>query len=611
MSALLWTDVFAPFAGSLILLLGSGRLPKKAAGVIACASVGVSWVAAAILGWMQLSGALPESINAVLYTWMDVGGLRVPIGLHLDWLSLVWLEIVTFVGFLIVLYASQSMYDEDGYTRFFCYVTLFIGLMLTLVLADNLLLLYLGWEGVGLCSYLLIGFWYKDRINCNSARKAFIVTRIGDTALAIALFILYETSGRWMGKIATFDIQYLVNHAQNLSVGLATIIGLLVLAGAVGKSAQIPLQTWLPDAMAGPTPVSALIHAATMVTAGVYLIARLGPLFLRSEIAITAVGAVGAVTLIYASISALTQRDIKRVLAYSTMSQIGYMFIALGVGAWGAAAFHFVTHAFFKALLFLGAGVVIDAQHHEHDIFKMGGLRRPLPVAFWTFLAGAASLAALPFVTAGFYSKEVILYEDFISPLHGKTLMAIGLIGAIITAAYAFRLVFRVFFGEQQIEVSKRPGFLMKLVLVVLAVFSIVSGFFVFPAIHLDVPAEQVLVIVSSILSLGGIYLAYLYYTRPGWSAAVAESAPARAAHQFFRSGWGADWLYERLFVIPLKWAANVNWRDFVDRLFAAMAATTRYSGLGLAALQTGRVRNYAVGLVLGAVVITAIVLWR
>lgn len=604
MSALLWIAVLAPFAGSLVLLLGTRRLPKKAAGVIACASVGVSWVAAAILGWMQLSGALPESINAVLYTWMDVGGLRVPIGLHLDWLSLVWLEIVTFVGFLIVLYASQSMYDEDGYTRFFCYITLFIGSMLTLVLADNLLLLYLGWEGVGLCSYLLIGLWYKDRINCDSARKAFIVTRIGDTALAIALFMLYQ-------RLATFDIAPIVRGIGTIPVAAATIIGLLVLAGAVGKSAQIPLQTWLPDAMAGPTPVSALIHAATMVTAGVYLIARLGPLFLRSEIAITAVGAVGAVTLIYASISALTQRDIKRVLAYSTMSQIGYMFIALGVGAWGAAAFHFVTHAFFKALLFLGAGVVIDAQHHEHDIFKMGGLRRALPVAYWTFLAGAASLAALPFVTAGFYSKEVILYEDFISPLHGKTLMAIGLIGAIITAAYAFRLVFWVFFGEQQTEVSKRPGFLMKLVLVVLAVFSIVSGFFVFPAIHLDVPAEQVLVIVSSILSLGGIYLAYLYFTRPGWSAAVAESAPARAAHRFFQSGWGADWLYERLFVIPLKWAANVNWRDFIDGVFAGMAATTRYSGLGLAALQTGRVRNYAVGLVLGAVVITAIVLWR
>ena len=604
MSALLWVAVLSPFAGSLILLLMGARLPKNAAGAVACISVGVSWVSALILGWGYLTGELPKSFDTTLYKWMNVGGLRVAMGLHLDWLSLVWTEIVTFVGFLILLYASQSMYEEDGYARFFGYMTLFVGSMLTLVLANNLLLLYLGWEGVGLCSYLLIGFWYKDRINCDSARKAFIVTRIGDTALAIALFMLYIRFG-------TLDIAPLMAQVASLPAGVAGVIALLVLGGAVGKSAQLPLQTWLPDAMAGPTPVSALIHAATMVTAGVYLIARLGGIFENAPVAMLAVGVVGAVTLIYAALSALAQRDIKRVLAYSTMSQIGYMFLALGVGAWGAAAFHFVTHAFFKALLFLSAGTVIDAQHHEHDIFRMGGLRRTLPVAFWTFLIGAASLSALPFVTAGFYSKEVILYEAYEYAGGGRALMVVGLVGALITAAYSFRLVFRVFFGEQQIEVTKRPGSLMTLALIVLSVFSVVAGFFVFPAIHLDVAAEQVLVAISSLLALLGVYLAYLYFTRRGWSEAVAESPAARALHRFFFTGWGFDWLYERLFVIPLKWIAHANWTDFTDKIFAGMGESARYSGLGLARLQTGRVRNYAVGLVLGAVVLAAIALWR
>ena len=604
MSALLWIAVLSPFAAALILLTLAARLPKNATGAIACVSVGISWIAALILGASYLGHSLPKSLNTTLYTWMSVAGLRVPMGLHLDWLSLVWLEIVTFVGFLIVLYASQSMYDEDGYSRFFGYMTLFVGSMLTLALADNLLLLYLGWEGVGLCSYLLIGFWYKDPVNCNSARKAFIVTRIGDTALAIALFMLYLRFG-------TFDIAALMGQASVLPGTIAAIIAFLVLGGAVGKSAQLPLQTWLPDAMAGPTPVSALIHAATMVTAGVYLIARLGPLFQRAPAAMLAVGVVGAATLIYAAMSAPTQRDIKRVLAYSTVSQIGYMFLALGVGAWAAAAFHFVTHAFFKALLFLSAGVVIDAQHHEHDIFRMGGLRRSLPVAFWTFLIGASSLSAIPFVTAGFYSKDLILYSDYISPMHGKTLMAIGLVGALLTAIYSFRVVFHVFFGEQRIEVSKRPGALMTLSLVVLSFFSIFAGFLLFPAIHLNVEAERILAIVSSVLSLLGIYIAYLYFSRPEWSAAVAESATGRALHRFFYTGWGFDWLYEHVFVIPLKWLANANWTDFVDKAFVGLGESARYSGLGLESLQTGRVRNYAVGLVLGAVILAAIVLWR
>ena len=297
--------------------------------------------------------------------------------------------VITFVGFLIHLYSAEYMREDEGYSRFFAYMDLFVGSMLILVLADNLLLLYLGWEGVGLCSYLLIGFWYKDPENGLAGRKAFIVTRVGDVALAAGIFLVYT-------HFRTLQIQELM---QQISIQwktgsvLATAAALLFLGGALGKSAQVPLQTWLPDAMAGPTPVSALIHAATMVTAGVYLIARMNVLFSMSPLSMTAVAVIGAVTLLLAGCSALVQRDIKRVLAYSTISQIGYMFLALGVGAWSAAIFHFMVHAFFKALLFLGAGVVIAGLEHERDIFRMGGLRRQLPFVFWTFLAGAASLS--------------------------------------------------------------------------------------------------------------------------------------------------------------------------------------------------------------------------
>lgn len=596
MSALLWVIVLSPFAGALVLALLGASLPKKLAGAVGCASVGIAWVCALILGWHFFpSGA--AAIRTASVGWIDVGWLHVGIGLRLDALSLAWLGIVTFVGFLIHLYASQSMYDEDGYSRFFCYMNLFVGSMLTLVLADNLLLLYLGWEGVGLCSYLLIGFWYTDRVNCDSARKAFIVTRVGDTALAIALFMLAR-------QYHTLDMQTILHSAPATA---ATLTAFLILGGAVGKSAQLPLQTWLPDAMAGPTPVSALIHAATMVTAGVYLIARLGGLFTQAPVAMLAVAVIGAVSLLYAGLSALAQRDIKRVLAYSTMSQIGYMFLALGVGAWTAAVFHFVTHAFFKALLFLSAGVVIDGQHHEHDIFKMGGLRRAMPLAFWTFLIGAASLSALPFVTAGFYSKEAILGAVGID---NHWLLNAGLVGSLITAAYSFRVVFVVFFGEQKLDVTRQPGFLMKLVLVILSLLSIV-GFIGWPKLDLHEGAERILVLISSALVLIGIYAAYVYFTRRGWSEAVAGSAAGRVLHRFFFLGWGFDWLYERLFVIPLKAIARANKADAIDDAFTGVALVARSGGYLCSLLQTGRVRNYAAALVFGALVVTLLVLLR
>lgn len=630
MSYLLWIVVLLPFLGALILGIFGAFMPKKAAGAIGCASVGLSWVAAMILVAKFLGGPIKGSIDTSLYQWITVGGLNTALGLRLDHLSLVMMSVVTFVAFLIHLYASQSMYDEDGYSRFFCYMNLFVGSMLTLVLADNLLFLYLGWEGVGLCSYLLIGFWYKDRNNIYAAQKAFIVTRIGDTAFAIALFLLFYNFG-------TLGVYTILNSAHSVLATNGTIvtaIAFLIIGGAIGKSAQVPLQTWLPDAMAGPTPVSALIHAATMVTAGVYLIARMHTIFAMSTIAMLAVAIIGAFTLFYSGFSALVQRDIKRVLAYSTISQIGYMFLALGVGAWTAAIFHFMTHAFFKALLFLSAGVVIDAQHEEHDLFKMGGLRNKLPVAFWTFLIGAASLSALPLVTAGFFSKDAIIWASYSSPYGSVWFLAAGLIGAFITAAYSFRALFLAFFGEQKIEVSKYPGVLMKLSLIVLAFFSITAGYVGWPELilHYDLfgsflsnifpslpatglplnrAAEATILFISSGLAIFGVYLAYAYYKHNRWAWVVERSPIAQAVHRFFYSGWGFDWLYDRLFVRPLKAIAYADRNDFVDYIYKGMAEAARYINLALSATQSGQVRSYAAGLVIGAIIIAVIALLR
>ena len=356
---------------------------------------------------MEFVGSGEASYAQTLWTWMAVGNFTPSITLYLDPLSLVMTGVITGVGFLIHLYATGYMWKDheepEGYSRFFAYMNLFVFAMLMLTLGDNLLVLFLGWEGVGLCSYLLIGFYHRDPENGYAARKAFVVTRVGDTAMAIGLFLLFR-------ELATLDIQTALGEAAQLDPGMATAIGLLLLGGAVGKSAQVPLQTWLPDAMAGPTPVSALIHAATMVTAGVYLIARMKGIYDLAPVAQLAVAIVGLVTLLISSFTALTQTDIKRILAYSTMSQIGYMFMALGVGAWSAGIFHLMTHAFFKALLFLASGSVILALHHEQDIYKMGGLWRKLPVPFASMADRLRSRWwHVPFITSGFFSKDAIL----------------------------------------------------------------------------------------------------------------------------------------------------------------------------------------------------------
>jgi NADH-quinone oxidoreductase subunit L len=624
----LWIIPALPLAGFVILALAGARWPRRAVSFVGLASVGLSAVFSFAAAWHFVSLPRGTAIVDSVWTWFRTAGLSVGIDLRLDALSLVFVLVVSFVGFFIHLYSSEFMQRDEGYSRFFAAMNLFVGFMLILVLADNLLLLYLGWEGVGLCSYLLIGFWYKDPANGAAARKAFIVTRVGDTAFAVGLFLLFRTFG-------TLAIPGILSRAPEVwapGAGLAAAAAALLLGGAVGKSAQLPLQTWLPDAMAGPTPVSALIHAATMVTAGVYLICRMHPIFDLAPRVKLVVGVIGAATLLISGLSALVQVDIKRVLAYSTISQVGYMFLAMGAGAWPAAVFHFATHAFFKSLLFLAAGVVIMALHEQHDISKMGGLRSRLPLVFWTFLAGAASLSAVPLVTAGFYSKEMILGLVWSSGPAGPWLWTAGILGALITVLYTFRVVFIVFFGEARSEVNSSPGLRLKVPLVVLAVLSMAAGFIQLPRALGNVSVfadflrpvfggrqnppgraglELGLEIAAAAVVFVGLYLAYVFYGQGRRTAHEARKVTmAEPLRRFLLGGMGFDWLYDRLFVRPFCWAARVNRDDFVDFFFQGVAALgLALHGL-LSLVQTGRLRWYARVVVVGAMIVFAVVVF-
>src|ERR1700733_11808439 len=469
----------APLLGFVVLGLGRKRLSENAAATIGVGAVGISALTTLGLAIRFCTNPPPGNVfTQPLWQWLQIENFSARFALRLDGLSLTMLGVVTGVGFFIHLFAAWYMRGDASYARFFAYMNLFIASMLFLVLGDNLLFLYFGWEGVGLCSYLLIGFWYRDAANGAAARKAFVVTRIGDALMAIGLIWLYRDLG-------TLDIQQLILLApRHFAVGdpAITLITLLLLGGAVGKSAQLPLQTWLPDAMAGPAPVSALIHAATMVTAGVYLVARTRGLFELAPFSLHAVGLIGAATLLLASFAALAQTDIKRILAYSTMSQIGYMFLGLGSGAWSAAIFHLMTHAFFKALLFLTAGAVILACHHEQDIFKMGGLRHRMPVTYWTALVGALALIGTPFFS-GFYSKDALI--DAVGNSHrfgaGYAYWCV-LLGVFVTALYTFRMMFLTFHGPERLDHHTKEhfhdvGWDMKGPLVALAIPSLVIGY--------------------------------------------------------------------------------------------------------------------------------------
>jgi NADH-quinone oxidoreductase subunit L len=612
-----------PLLGFLIIAVFGRSLGKKVVASLGVGSVTISAILTIIAGIRFLSSPPPEgSITTSVYTWISTGTFSAGISFLLDPLSIVFCFVITFVGALIHLYSVEFMGEDDGFSRFFAYMNLFVGSMLILVLADNLLLLYLGWEGVGLCSYLLIGFWYKDPENGYAARKAFIVTRVGDTAMILGLFLLFISLG-------TLNIRELMHQASLRWVTgspLAVISALLLLGGALGKSAQLPLQTWLPDAMAGPSPVSALIHAATMVTAGVYLVTRTHALFTLAPSVMFLIAVIGALTLLISGFSALAQHDLKRVLAYSTISQIGYMFLAMGIGAWSAGIFHFMIHAFFKALLFLSGGAVIHLLNDEHDIFRMGGLRKKMPVIFITFLIGAASLSALPLVTAGFYSKDQILWFGWSSRASTVWLWLAGIIGALITSLYSFRLVFITFFGEAKSEPSHSARKIMTIPLVVLAVLSVIGGFIempenlgpvhlfsklfnnVLPAVSLNKGehSELLLQVVSAIISLTGIYFAYiLFYKKSAIAARFRESR----LNDFFLSGWRFDSLYDALFVRPIVWLSEIDKKDFVDLVYTGIAGITSYFGTIIPRTQNGKLRWYVLFLTAGIVVILTIII--
>lgn len=597
-----------PLCSAAVLMISTGRMPKAWVTILGAGSVGLAALCVASVAAGFLADA--QVIQITLWTWMAVGNFTPEIAFYVDGLTIVMMSVITGVGFLIHLYSLEFMAEDESFCRYFAYMNLFVAAMLILVMADNLLLLYLGWEGVGVCSYLLVGFWYRDSNNGKAARKAFIITRVGDTAMMLGLLLLFT-------ELGTLEIQALMSEAAiHWEIGgvLPTLATALLLGGAVGKSAQLPLHTWLPDAMAGPTPVSALIHAATMVTAGVYLIARTHGLFLLAPATMEVVAWVGLATLLLAAFTALVQSDIKRILAYSTISQIGYMFMAMGVGAFSAGIFHLMTHAFFKALLFLAAGAVIHCLHHEHNIFKMGGLRTRIPVVFWSFIFGSAALAALP-LTSGFFSKDAILLSAWNQADIGAWLWSGGILGALLTAIYSFRLVFIVFFGPANTEPDRQPGWKMAVPLVMLCVLAVLGGWIALPLLGVfpesgDVAINHTVEYISIATPLVGLCIAYLLFLgRQVSIKTFAEGAMGTWLQEFWRSGWRIDGLYHLILVRPFT-ALSHWWRNEpIDLIYNGIVAVSQWSHRGLAAIQSGELRWYATTMVFGLVLLGVVML--
>ncbi len=612
----LWAIPALPLAGAIILGLAGPTLGPRMSAIIGTASVGLAAIIAIGIGigWLQHpppGGAFVQP----LWTWVSLPGLTIRFGLSLDPVALLMVLVITIIGSLIHLFSTEYMAGEAGYARYFAYLNLFVAAMLLLVLADDLLVLFIGWEGVGVCSYLLVGFWFADPANGAAAQKSFIVTRIADIAMLAGLLLLSTQRG-------TLDIHDLTTSLLPRGAWLPEAAAALLLVGCLGKSAQLPLHSWLPDAMAGPTPVSALIHAATMVTAGVYLVVRLHTLFMQAPWVMHGIAIGGALTLLIAAAAGLFQTDIKRVLAYSTMSQIGYMFVALGVGAWSAAMFHFLTHAVFKALLFLSAGAVTMRLHHEQDIFAMGGLRRPLPAAFVCFVIGAASLAALPLVTAGFFSKEMILGALWAAP--APALWAAGITGALLTSIYSFRLIFTVFFGPVITKPSGAYGIRILLPLFMLAIAALCVGWLETPGFldgnHLlsaflePANGEAAVPILSPLIPLTGclvpligIGIAWVLHRRGVWRAQASRAQTPLLG--FLTSACGFDAAYRALLVRPYLQLVAALRDDPVDQLslwaeHAAIALHRR-----LRATQTGHLRRYAAWMMAGVVATIAMVL--
>ena len=610
-----------PLCAAVFNIFFGSNLGRASAGMLATLAVGASFIIALYV-FLQLPAA--GLFSDTLYTWIESGGFQVKLSFQVDALTSVMLLIVTGIGFLIHVYSLGYMVHDEDMARFFVYLNLFIFFMLVLVMADNLLVLFVGWEGVGLCSYLLIGFWYHDPNNVIAGNKAFIVNRIGDFGFMLGILLLLTELGRQ--GVWSLDFAELQKHVRLLSPQMITAITLLLFVGAAGKSAQLPLFVWLPDAMAGPTPVSALIHAATMVTAGVYMTARLHFLYALAPGTLEFIAWVGAATAFLAATIALVQNDIKKVLAYSTVSQLGYMFLAVGLGAFSVAIFHVFTHAFFKACLFLGAGSVIHALGGEQDMRKMGGLRSHMPATYRTYVIAALAISGAP-LTAGFFSKDLILWQAF---SHGALgLWAVGLLTAGMTAFYMFRQLFMVFHGELRAGEHLR-GHLhespptMTLPLVVLSLGSIFSGWLGAPEYlwgskwdrwlapifgaqaHHGSLQSEILVTAATLALVGAaIYLAYLRYGRPG--ATITEEAETRASafYRLLLNKYYIDELYDGAVVRPFTalsaWLARVFDPLVIDGIANGIAGTARRASELWQGLQTGNVQHYLVGFLVGA----------
>jgi len=663
----LWLIPLLPFAGFLINGTVGRRLPRGLVSAVALLSTAIPLALWIKLWFTMKAPSAPESIHTVATlfgnSWISISGFHADFSLTVDHLTLIMLGVVTGVGFLIHVYSVGYMAHEEGYWRFFAYLNLFMFFMLVLVLAANFLLLFVGWEGVGLASYLLIGFYFRKDSAANAGMKAFIVNRIGDFGFLLAMFLLIAHFGS-LDFSAVFSS---ITQHPEWQGGFLTAIALLLTLGATGKSAQIPLYVWLPDAMEGPTPVSALIHAATMVTAGIYMVARCHTLFDRSSYALGVVAIIGAATAIFAACIGLVQNDIKRVLAYSTVSQLGYMFLGCGVGAYVSGIFHLLTHAFFKALLFLAAGSVIHALGGEQDMRLMGGLRKRIPITFWTMTAGVVAIAGLP-PLAGFFSKDEILFRVFTSnnPI-GKLLWLVGLITAGMTSFYMFRLWFKTFFGEERFEeqsglhahgaavhahsgthvvmvadpenhhahgVHESP-LVMTVPLMILALLSVVGGWVgipfafggsdevehflepVFAAGVANVPRyglELTLAAVSVLVSLIGFYIAYLlYYKKPGTAAAYAQRFPA--LYRIVLNKFYIDEIYQLAIVKPLLMFSRLILGTLVDAGIingsaAAAGATTKGLSSLTRRIQSGNIRSYAGWLALGAAAVIFVMIF-
>jgi NADH-quinone oxidoreductase subunit L len=638
LQGLIWLILLAPLVTSAInwcLNISSCRFGWKNNGsfVSLFGILGplVSFLSAGVVFWILtgLEGSEPAAITGPLFNWITFSGWIVELGLKVDQLSMIMALVVTGVGSLIHIYSIGYMDGDDGYARYFAELNLFLFFMLLLVLADNLLLMFVGWEGVGLCSYLLIGYWFDDPAKAAAGKKAFIVNRIGDFAFMIGIFFIWKglANQEIVGPNAlNFEV---IERNTAFLLPAATTICIALFIGACGKSAQIPLYVWLPDAMAGPTPVSALIHAATMVTAGVYMVARLNFLYILSPIAMQMIAYIGAATALFAALIGLAQNDIKKVLAYSTISQLGYMFVAEGVGAFGAGIFHLVTHAFFKAALFLGAGSVIHALHGEQNLFKMGGLKKYLPGTFWVFFVAALAISGVwPF--SGFFSKDEILWQLYNRGHIG--LWLIGFITAGITSFYIFRLVALTFFGKTNIPEEKRgriheSKISMLIPLVLLGVLSLAGGWmkgafgyfleakFAAAAFDTEGPhknIEHILAVISVLWAVHWAFVAWVIYVqKPDWPRAVATKF--NKIYTLLMNKFYIDELYNLIIVRPIKWISiNVLWKGLDISLIDNVCVDGAPRSVGLIGkvvqvAQTGMVPHYIFFIVIG---LSAMIVW-